>query len=244
VNANSPSRLLTLAYSTTKRDGQTYMPALRWPAMADPPCSRPSKGEGACCLSLHPSRFPVRRHDDRAVRCPYVGSNGNRNAAGRSRNTLAATDVSCPRHALRLTFRTAHRIAHRTLKIRLLRCRARRRAALSRRHTALWRSVSQRGYVGGDVRITEISESIGFMRRDLHCWLVGQKGEAAARERGQTKLATEQGANGGLLESRCRLCRAPLSDRASDKSPVRAVGRVPFRGGSRLSGHRTLHPAF
>ncbi|WP_234704311.1 hypothetical protein [Rhizobium nepotum] len=63
-------------------------------------------------------------------------------------------------------------------KFGFLLCRARRRAALSRRHAALCRSVSQRGYVDGDARITEISESIGFMRRDLRCWLVGQKGEA------------------------------------------------------------------
>ena len=34
------------------------------------------------------------------------------------------------------------------------------------------------GYVAGDARITEINESIGFMRRALRRWLVDQNGEA------------------------------------------------------------------
>ena len=35
-----------------------------------------------------------------------------------------------------------------------------------------------RGFVVGNVRITQINGSIGLMRRDLRSWLEGQDGEA------------------------------------------------------------------
>ena len=181
MNAIPSSRLLILACSATKRDGPTYMPAIErydgplWQTLrsVDPRGEKAKVAFLSARLGFRAASTPIEIYDARMT--PAIaaemkaGDLGTRWPKQKTRRRVMAFGEHPGMHIATLT--GYGRIPFSDVAL----VGGHLYLGVMRHLVDLFRL---RGFVVGNVRITEINGSIGLMRRDLRLWLEGQNGEA------------------------------------------------------------------
>ena len=174
-------RLPIVACSATKRDGPRYMPAIDcydgplWPTLrtVDPRREKAQVAFLSAHLGFRAADMPIELYDARMTETMVAAMKRGDLGTRWPRPTSHARVMPSGEHpGMHIASLTEHR--------KFAFCDV----ALAGGH--LYLDVMRHlvdlfckgGYVAGDARITEINESIGFMRRALRRWLVDQNGEA------------------------------------------------------------------
>lgn len=174
-------RLLILACSATKRGGSRYMPAIErydgplWRTLRsiDPHGEKAKVAFLSAHLGFRAADTPIEMYDARMTvqitAAMLAGDLGTRWPRPRTQRRVMPSGEHPGMHISTLTRHGRHPFSDVALVGGHL------YLDVMRHLIDLFRL---RGFVVGNVRITEINGSIGLMRRDLRLWLEGQDGEA------------------------------------------------------------------
>lgn len=175
------SRLLILSCSATKRDGPEYMPAIErydgplWQTLrsVDPRGEKAAVAFLSAHLGFRAADTPIEMYDARMseqmVAAMLAGDLGTRWPRPKIQRRVMPSGEHPGMHIATLTAHGRYPFSEVALVGGHL------YLDVMRHLVDLFRL---RGFVVGNVRITEINGSIGLMRRDLRSWLEGQTGEA------------------------------------------------------------------
>jgi hypothetical protein len=175
------SRLLILACSATKRDGPEYMPAIErydgplWRTLrsVDPRGEKAAVAFLSAHLGFRAADTPIEMYDARMTEqmaaAMIDGDLGTRWPRPRTQRRAMPSGEHPGMHIATLTRNGRYPFSEVAIVGGHL------YLDVMRHLVDLFRT---RGFVVGEVRITEISGVIGMMRRDLRVWLDGHSGEA------------------------------------------------------------------
>lgn len=181
MDAFRSSRLLILACSATKRGGPAYMPAIErydgplWQTLrsVDPRGEKAAVAFLSAHLGFRAADTPIEMYDARMTEpmaaAMLSGDLGTRWPRPRTQRRVMPSGEHPGMHISTLTRNGRYPY----FEVALV--GGRLYLDVMRHLVDLFRL---RGFVVGDVRITEINGPIGMMRRDLRLWLDGPAGEA------------------------------------------------------------------
>lgn len=177
---SSSKRLLILACSATKRDGEKYMPAIErydgplWRTLrsVDPGGSKAKVAFLSARLGFRAADTPIEMYDtrmtDTIAAAMKAGDLGTRWPRPRTQARIMPEGEHPGMHIATLTDYGRRPVCHVALVGGHL------YIDVMRHLVGLFRD---RGHVTADARIHEINGPIGLMRRELRLWLDGEHGE-------------------------------------------------------------------